>query len=457
MLFLPILGLLLMLSACGAREPHQGSVLLEAQKRGVLRVVTLNSPTTYYEGRDGEAGFEYALAAAYAAHLGLELEMLTAPTIEGVLQAVADDRADIAAAGLTITKTRKTRFYFGPPYWQAQTRLVCPRRGSKPLVMAQLAETDLRIAHGSSYLEVLRQVQAEVPGLQFEVTKGASVEALLAQIAKRGGFCTLADSHVFAINQRYLPQLVSPMTIGASQPIAWVLGGNKTWRNASLQRDLDAWFALPATETLVEKLDERYFWVPDAEFDYVDIARMRRAVRSLLPRYQGLFEKAGARYKLPWELLAALSWRESHWQPEARSKTGVRGMMMLTRITALEAGVSNRLDPAQSINGGARYLARLLRRLPPDIEEGERIWFALLAYNMGYGHMMDARELAAKRGLNPDHWREVREVLADMEDSKVYSELKHGYAHGRQGREYVIMVRDFYDILRQHTQIQPQP
>lgn len=445
------------LNACGDGQPHQGSVLREAQKRGILRVVTLNSPTTYYEDRSGATGFEYDLASAYAAHLGLELNIVVEPTIAAVLHAIKEDRADIAAAGLSITTERNKTSRFGPVYLQVKTRVVCARKGAKPQALADLASTDLRIAQGSAYVEVLRSVQHQVPGLQFEVVEGASVEALMAQIAKRGGFCTLTDSHVFDLHQRYLPALVSPMALAEAQEIAWGLGGGQTWRSASLQRDVAAWFAQKDTVARISALNELYFRVPDAAFDYVDIARFRRAIKSRLPLYQELFEKAGKRYDLPWELFAALSWRESHWQPEARSKTGVRGMMMLTRVTAREAGVNNRLDPAQSIAGGTRYFAQLLRRLPDSVYEEDRNWFALLAYNMGYAHMTDARVLAARRGLDPDRWRDVRTVLADMEDSKVYTELSHGYARGRQGRDYVAAVRDFYDILRQNTQMQLQP
>ena len=415
-------------------------------------MVTLNSPTTYFEDREGPAGFEYDLANAYAAHLGLELKMETAPTIEAVLEAVMQDKADIAAAGLTITQERQRKLRFGPTYLQVQTRLVCGRRGPKPKTLDDLAKVDLRIAPGSAYVEVLTDLQKQRPAINFEIGENVSVEYLLGQIGRGKRFCTLADSYVFDLNRRYLPELTSPMALSDEQPIAWALGGGLSWRPISLERDMNAWFAREETGALVETLTERYFQVADNDFDYVDLARYRRAIRGRLPVFRPLFERAGKRYKLPWELLAALSWRESHWRANARSHTGVRGMMMLTRASAREAGVTNRLDPAQSITGGARYFARLLRRLPSSITNEDRTWFALAAYNMGYAHMMDARTLAARRGLNPDRWRDVREVLIDMEDPKVYKTLPRGYANGLQARDYVAAVRNFYDILRQNTQ-----
>ncbi len=444
------------LYACAERVQHQGSVLREAQKRGVLRVITLNSPTTYYEGREGETGFEYDLTRAYADHLGLALQIETAGTIEDVLQAVLDDRADIAAAGLTITAQRKEHLRFAPPYLQVETRLVCSRKGPAPKTQEALTDVDLRIAPGSAYVEVLRDLQMSLPDLHFEISEGVSVETLLARIGRGEKFCTLADNHVFDLNRRYFPELTSPMKLGEAQPLAWALGGGKNWRAISLERDVSAWFARQDTPARLATLNERYYQVSDGHFDYVDIARFRRAIGRRLPQFQSMFERAGKRYDLPWPLLAAISWRESHWRANARSHTGVRGMMMLTRISAREAGVTNRLDAAQSIAGGARYYARLKRRLPDSIIAEDRDWFALSAYNMGYAHMLDARALAAQRGLNPDRWRDVRSVLANMEDPAVYKDLPRGYAHGIQAQDYVASVRNFYDIIRQRVHEQAQ-
>ena len=436
------------LSACG---PKQGSVLREAQKRGQLRVVTLNSPTTYYQDREGPAGFEYDLARAYAAHLGLKLDMQSAHTIKDVLDDVSQDRADLAAAGLTITPERQQHLRFGPPYLFTKTIVVCARRGVQPDTLTDLKTITLRVAPGSAYVALLQGLQKSMPDLRFEISDGASVESLLAQISHKRNFCTLADSHVFALNRRYLPELVSPLALSDAQPIAWGLGGGKSWRSVSLERDVDAWFRSAQTQDLLKTLKERYFEVADSDFDYVDLARYRRAIHTRLPRYRSLFVRAGKRYNLPWPLLAAIAWRESHWNPRARSHTGVRGMMMLTQASAREAGISNRLDAAQSIRGGARYYARLVRRLPSQITGEERYWFALAAYNMGYEHLMDARALAKRRGLDPDRWRDVRAVLDELEDPLVYKTLPRGYAHGRQAHHYVAAVRNFYDILRQGT------
>ncbi len=449
-----VIASIMIIGGCDTGGRHQGSILREAQKRGAIRVVTLNSPTTYYQSREGGQGFEYDLAKVYARHLGLELQIVTANTIETVLLKVGNDEADFAAAGLTITRARQQQFRFSPSYLEVETRLICNRKSQLPKTLAELNKVELRVAPGSSFIDVLQGIKDQLPYLEYTISENATVETLLAQIGHGQRFCTLADSHVFALNQRYLPELTSPMALSPKQPIAWALGGGLTWRSISLQRDMKAWFNTPEAQVLLKTLKERYFQVSENEFDYVDIARFRRAIRQRLPKYESIFKRAARRYKVPWELLTAISWRESHWRPNAKSHTGVRGMMMLTLASAKEAGVTNRLDAKQSIFGGARYFARLLRRLPGNISTEDRPWFALAAYNMGYAHLTDAMALAKSRGLNPNLWRDVRTVLPDMENPKVYQALPRGYANGRQAQDYVAAVRNFYDILRQSTQKQ---
>jgi membrane-bound lytic murein transglycosylase F len=151
-------------------------------------------------------------------------------------------------------------------------------------------------------------------------------------------------------------------------------------------------------------------------------------------------------------LLAAQAYQESHWNPRARSPTGVRGIMMLTQITAREVGVTNRLDPRQSIFGGARYLARMRARLPEDIAEPDRTWLALAAYNVGWGHLKDARELARELGLNPDHWRELREALPLLAEPRYYEELKYGYARGTEPVRYVQRIREYRHVLEREIE-----
>jgi membrane-bound lytic murein transglycosylase F len=150
---------------------------------------------------------------------------------------------------------------------------------------------------------------------------------------------------------------------------------------------------------------------------------------------------------MDWRLLAAIAYQESQWDADAVSFTGVRGIMMLTRQTAKQVGIDDRRDPAQSITGGARYFLELYRRLPDRISESDRIWFALAAYNLGMGHLEDARVLTESLGGDPNVWEDVEARLDLLSQERYYQTLRYGYARGFEARKFVSNVKRYYDTL----------
>jgi membrane-bound lytic murein transglycosylase F len=122
--------------------------------------------------------------------------------------------------------------------------------------------------------------------------------------------------------------------------------------------------------------------------------------------------------------------------------------MMLTRRTAKELNVENRRDPRQSLRGGARFIKNLLRRLPADIEQPHRLWMALAAYNIGLGHLEDARVIAEKNGLNPHIWSDVRSQLPKLQNPEIYPTTRFGFARGNEAVTYVDNIRQYYSALQ---------
>jgi membrane-bound lytic murein transglycosylase F len=183
-------------------------------------------------------------------------------------------------------------------------------------------------------------------------------------------------------------------------------------------------------------------------FDYVDTRAFIRALDGKLPKWSPLFKKYSNEFD--WRLIAALAYQESHWNPVAKSPTGVRGMMMLTLPTAKSVGVTNRLDPEQSVRGGVEYLRRIVDRVPDSIAEHEKIWFALASYNVGFGHMMDARRLTKRQGGDPDAWADVKDRLPLLRQKKYYSQTRYGYARGDEARNYVENIRRYYQSIIGH-------
>lgn len=201
----------------------------------------------------------------------------------------------------------------------------------------------------------------------------------------------------------------------------------------------------------LDRLIEKYYG-HIRRFDYVDTRAIHRRSLTHLPKYQALFEHAAREYDFDWRLLAAISYQESHWDPKAVSSTGVKGLMMLTKATARQMNVNNREDPSQSIYAGAKYLASIRDRLPERLSDSEKIWIALAAYNIGLGHVEDARILTQQNGNNPDLWSDIKIYLARLSKKKWYSQTRHGYARGGEPVRYIENIRRYYDILLHQQQ-----
>jgi membrane-bound lytic murein transglycosylase F len=182
-------------------------------------------------------------------------------------------------------------------------------------------------------------------------------------------------------------------------------------------------------------------------FSVADSQRLGELVAKRLPTYQALFQETASQFDLDWHLLAAVAYQESHWNPKARSPTGVRGLMMLTLSTAREMKIKNRLDPLQSLQGGAAYLAKLKGRLPKRIVEPDRTLMTLAAYNVGFGHLEDARILTQRGGKNPDLWIDVREHLPLLSNKQYYTTLKYGFARGSEPVTYVDNIQYYTRYL----------
>jgi membrane-bound lytic murein transglycosylase F len=204
---------------------------------------------------------------------------------------------------------------------------------------------------------------------------------------------------------------------------------------------------LQATDSgRLQAINDR-FHAPRQSLDRTGMFQFLEQVRERLPPLLTLFQQIAADQDMDWRLLAAIAYQESHWKPDALSYTGVRGIMMLTRRTARHLGLTDRMDPEQSIEGGARYFLQLRKRVPARIDEPDRSWMALAAYNMGMSHLEDVRVLTQKRGGNPDLWQDVEGNLDLLSQEKWYSELRYGYARGFEARQFVENIRSYFDIL----------
>lgn len=421
------------------------STLDKIKSRGEIVVITRNSPTSFFENADGQhEGIEYHMAMAFAAHLNVKARFVVGSTAAGMLDALDKKEGDFVAGGLTRTDDRLEFYEFGPEYQRVEQQLICRRNnGSIPKSLNDLSGIRIWVSKNTSYENQLSRLESEFPGLKWTSSQDLGTEDLLEMVWRREISCTVSDSNIFAINRRYYPELVLAFSLAKPEPLSWVLNKN----SVELKEAMNEWFEKFSSEDQMKILLERYYGFVDGEYDYVGTVKFHQAVGKTLPKYREWFEQAGEKYSLDWKLLAAVSYQESHWNPRAKSPTGVRGIMMITLPTAKQLGLKNRLDPQSSIFAGAKYLAKLRDRLPDHIVEPQRTWMALAAYNMGYGHFRDARVLAEKLDKNPDRWDELEMVLPLLSRKKYYRDLRHGYARGGQALHYVNNIRDYKEQL----------
>lgn len=433
---------LLSLAACDQFDGADAGE--ELRQRQSLTVLTLNTPTSYYIDRTGAPeGYELRLTQALGQSLGLDIDYEIKTSIEDVLAGLRDGEGDLAAAGLTATTVRSEDFLLSPAYLDITEEVICRRRGRIPESVDELSTASLLVPAESSYTDTLSDLKQEYPDLTWEVLPDAGTEEALEAIWMRKADCTVADSNIVAVNRRYFPELEVAFALPADKELVWLMPQSGT----ALARYLADWIPAQRKDGTLEDLHERFYsYIP--VFDYVDVQVLKRRITQRLPQYWPTFRDAAEKHDLPVAFLAAQSYQESHWNPRAKSPTGVRGIMMLTQATARRVGVTSRLDAEQNIYGGARYMRDLIDRLPEDIPVEDRKWFALAAYNLGMGHLLDARALAERRGLDKNKWRDLRAVLPELSHKDVYKTLKYGYARGTEGVRYVRRVRNYWDILR---------
>lgn len=436
------------LSACAPSDNYErvAQDMNSIHEHGLV-VLTRNAPTTYFYDREEQAvGFEHDIVQDFAHYLGVKAEFKLYESVKDIQDALERGEGHLAAAGLSLLDSRAERFEAGPEYYEVEQKVICRRNGPQPKRLADLTEVSLLVTSGSSYNEQLELLKAtQEPNLSWSVADDLTTEQILEKVWRQEVDCTISDDNIFAINRRYFPELIDVFPLKAPEHLVWLMPkGTKELKDALFE-----WYEEANDEARITFYAARYYAHVE-NFDYVDVATFTRRIKERLPKYEALFREAGEKYELDWRLLAAQAYQESHWNPNARSPTGVRGIMMLTQNTAKELGIYNRLDPKQSIDGGARYLANLRKRLPESIEEPHRSWMALAAYNVGMGHLHDARALTERLGLNPNNWFDLQRVLPKLSQPQYYRTLRYGYARGGEPVQYLARIRNYEDILEQH-------
>lgn len=446
--FVRILLLILSFYVCGflisSCDSSERSVPL-LNKTDELIVITVNGRDTYYKNPEGiHAGLEFDLVSEFAKGLGKKIKFIVVSDMEEMLLALEKHRGHFAA-GISVTSRNQLRVRFGPIYQSTQPQVAYNTSSAIPKSIQDLVGKNIEVIRGTVYVERLDEARLLAPNLKW-TESDKTTENLLARLAEGKIDHIVTDSMHISRAKNFYTNLDVAINLGIGTSKAWAF---PIYVDPELQEEVQKFFKrIEKDGTLNRLLDRYYGHISQLEKD--DVNKFLKKIRTDLPNLRDYFHQAEEITKIDWRLIAALAYQESHWDRMAISPTNVRGIMMLTEDTAERMKVTDRLDPQQSILAGARYLLILKDMLPLRIEEPDRTWIALAAYNQGYGHIEDARILAQQMGLSPDLWVDLKKSLPLLSNSKYSAKLKHGYARGGEAVFLTESVRTYYSILLKH-------
>jgi membrane-bound lytic murein transglycosylase F len=453
------LALLPVIRAPGPLPPPQAS--------NELVVMVRPGPAFYFTGPDGAlTGFDVELARKFATEKKLALRFTLADTAAQVLAAVANEEAHIGAGGLyrplslARTPTAIAPAEAGTPStaatvpdvaWTSHVASSAPvliynSDGYKPANWAALNGETVAFVPDEGFAYEIHTVRIANPEIKWDALAQPSVASLISQVSDGTiGYAIVGSISASLARNIYLDFDVA-FAAGGKRDIAWAVPP----RFADLRKDLDAFIARLRRDGTLARLADRY--MPDPrQIQRIDAGLLQEKIRTVLPQYKSMFHEAQEKSGVEWRLLAAIAYQESQWDPSATSATGVRGIMQITEDTARHLGLSNLMDPSQSVVAAARYVRDLKAKLPARIQEPDRTWLALAAFNIGLGHLEDARILAQQQKLNPDLWSDVKKVLPLLALPEYYQNAKLGYARGGMPVAFVDRVRGYYDVLLAHA------
>ena len=411
-------------------------------KAGQVTVITRNTPHCYYIYRDEPMGFEYELAQEFAEYLGVELKIKIVENWKRMLPELKSGSAALIAAGLTITPKRQKRVSFSDGYMDIRQHIISRRNQVKIENVTDLSGKTVHVQTATAYQERLEELRRQGLDISIELHKDLPTEELIQQVADGEIELTVADSNIARLNQRHFPRAVMAGAISEIQQLGWAVHPDAH----QLREKINSFFVAIRENGRFDEIYNKYYGGVE-NFDYVDLRAFHRRIKTKLSRYSPFIKAAARKHGFDWRLIAAQAYQESHLNPWAKSHAGAKGLMQLLSSTARSLKVADIYNPVDNINGGVQHLKNLYE-LFDSATGDDRLMIALAAYNVGQGHLQDARNLAVKKKLDPDLWESLSETLPLLRYRKYYKKAKYGYCRGTEPVRYVKQIMLYYDILK---------
>lgn len=441
-----ILLLFLAISLSGCTDGL--SQLERIQFRGDLRIALIATPPLYFPDESFLRGYDFEIITDYAKSIGVNLEITRANTIGETSTLLKQGKVHIGIAGSAPVYPDE-QISSGIAYNENDWYVIGHQKNKLPKSIEEITPSTVIVAKDSKAALILDDIKPEYPSLFWLELPNGNTRQVLDQVNKGNFRLSIVSADIYAYYRYLFSEIEVAFKLPKKYSSHWLTLSNI--EDNSLSDSINGFLASYKNSSKLQKKHDNYFKHLDV-FNYVDIRYYLKRIENKLEKYEHYFHKAAINNEFDARFLKAISYQESHWNEKARSPTGVRGLMMLTKDTAKRVGVTDRLDPEQSVMGGAKYLNILKASIPKQIEEPDRSWMTLAAYNVGLGHLEDARIITQKQGDNPNLWLDVEKHLPKLSQMKWYQQTKHGYARGHEPVKFVRRIRRYYDILRLYQQ-----
>ena len=419
---------------------------VQTQKK--LVAITHNNSTGYFIYKGRPMGLHYDLLKNYCKSQSIELQIIVEDNMDKALRMIKHGKADVLAIDLTFTKRRKRSINFTVEHGynhQVLVQRVKNKRDSTDYITSilDLEGKKVYIQKGTVFKSQLIFLQ-EQTGADFEIIEDEehTMEELIGMVSNGKIDYTACDERPAKANKTYMSNIDYKLRISAKQKLCWAVPPYED----SLKISINQWLTEFKKTKKFAILERKYFTKKRVNY-LVDDNYLPGKGGQLSP-YDDIIKKYAQTIGWDWRLLTSLIYQESRFNPSTVSWAGARGLMQIMPETAKRMGVDNIHSPESNIKAGVKFLQWIDHQLESEIIDSiERIKFVLAAYNVGLGHVLDARRLAEKNKKNPNKWiQEVDTFILLKSKPRYYHDpvVKYGYCHGRETYNFVREILNRY-------------
>jgi membrane-bound lytic murein transglycosylase F len=426
--------------------------LKEIRASGYIRILTRNNATSFFIYRGHRMGFDYELGKRLAQSLGVRAQFVVPSAWGDLIPSLLRGEGDVIAGELTITPERSRQVAFSSPYLTTVERVVYAKKSPKVSAPEDLSGKKVLVRRSSSYFQTLTELNTRLtgsgkaPAELVDAPEDIETEALLEQLGTGEAPYSIADELLANLVAGAHQELVVGPAVSDKRELGWAVRP----KDEELLAAINAMFRAEKKAPEFNILKRKYFDTPRQ----LTVREKTLVKGGALSPYDALIQSAARKYGLDWRFLAAQIYQESQFDPRRQSWCGAQGLFQLMPGTAKEVGVSDSFDPKQSIEGGTKYVGKLLKEFADVADPDERYKLALASYNCGSGHVRDAQALARSRHQPPDSWAVVRAAMLDLTKEKVHGRTQYGYCRCGEPVAYVQKITERYDAYRQMV---PEP